>query len=69
MFNHYANVIDDLVGEPVLDAVEQITRARDAVWELQRHELDKLMAELFESRTIAAADDDGAAKVFYAPEH
>ncbi len=76
MFNHYANVIDELVGEPVLPAAEQIARARDAVVELERKELDELMADLIEHPTIASVGGDGesgggrrrAAHAFYAPE-
>ncbi len=70
MFNHYANVIDELVGEPVLSAAEQIARAREAVVELERRELDKLMADLFERPTIGAAEnEDDAATRFYGPGH
>ncbi len=76
MFAHYANVIDELVGEPVLSAAEQIARARDAVMELERKELDELMADLIEHPTITSAGGDGesgvgrrrAAHAFYAPE-
>jgi integrase len=74
MFAHYANVIDELVGEPVLPVAEQIARARDAVMELERKELDEMMADLIEHPTIASAGGDGgggrrrAAHAFYAPE-
>ncbi|MFI5004171.1 MAG: tyrosine-type recombinase/integrase [Solirubrobacterales bacterium] len=70
MFNHYANVIDELVGEPVLPAAEQIERARDAVVELERQELDELMADLIEHPTISSPRGGGrrrAAHTFYAP--
>jgi hypothetical protein len=33
MFKHYAYVIDELVGEPILPADDQIMRAREAVKE------------------------------------
>jgi integrase len=68
MFQHYANVIEELVGEPRLPAEEQICRARDAVDEKPPKELDELVADLFERPTLAAAGGRGAAKVFYGPE-
>jgi hypothetical protein len=66
---HYANVIDELVGEPVLPAAEQIARARDAVMELERKELDELMADLIEHPTVRHGGSGGrrAAHTFYAP--
>ncbi|MGH2965135.1 MAG: tyrosine-type recombinase/integrase [Solirubrobacterales bacterium] len=67
MFDRYANVIDELVGEPILPVDEQIRRARDAVAGRSRRELDELVAELFERPTLAAAGGKGAAKVFYEP--
>jgi integrase len=70
MFKHYANVIEELVGEPVLDAVEQITRARDAVAEMPAEELDELTAELFEQPTVTGGEGPRhAAHIFYAPEN
>lgn len=71
MFKHYANVIEELVGEPVIPAAEQIARARDAVTELERKELDKLMADLIARPTTSAGgdDEDGrAADFFYGPD-
>jgi integrase len=70
MFAHYANVIDELVGEPVLPAAEQISRARDAVVELERKELDELMADLIEHPTVrhGGGGRRRAAHAFYAPE-
>jgi integrase len=71
MFSHYANVIEELVGEPVLPAAEQIARARDAVMELERKELDKLMADLIARPTTSSAGGDDAdrraADFFYGP--
>ncbi len=68
MFDRYANVIDELVGEPILPVDEQIHRAREAAEDRPREELDKLLADLFEKPTLAAAGGTGAAKFFYAPE-
>ena len=79
MFKHYANVIEELRGEPVLPAEEQILRAREAVVELHRGELDKLMADLIENpmvRSLRASQEraggdlarhGAAARRFYAP--
>jgi integrase len=70
MFKHYANVIEELVGEPRLDAVEQIARARDAVAEMPAEELDELTAELFEQPTVTGGEGPRhAAHIFYAPEN
>jgi integrase len=55
MLRHYANVIEELQGEPVLSAEEQILRAREAVEERDKKELDALTADLLENPTIAAA--------------
>jgi integrase len=68
MFDHYANVIDELTGEPILPVDAQIARARKAVGDRPKDELDGLVAELFERPTIAKADDDGAAVEFFQPE-
>jgi len=68
MFQHYANVIEELVGEPRLSAEEQIDRARTAVEDRPAEELDKLVADLIERPTLAASKGSGAAKVFYDPE-
>jgi integrase len=78
MFRHYANVIEELQGEPILGAEEQIVRAREAVEEKARQELDELTADLLERPTISggrrAFGGAGerrpglpAAKVFYEP--
>lgn len=68
MFRHYANVIEDLVGEPTISATEQIRRAREAVHQKQKEELDDLVVDLLERPTLQAAEGSGAAEVFYAPE-
>jgi integrase len=68
MFAHYAHVIEELVGEPVLSAEEQIVRARAVVEAARKEELDGLVADLLEHPTIAAADDGGAAHVLFDPE-
>jgi integrase len=67
MFRHYAGVIDELVGEPVISAEEQILRARSAVGARDKEELDSLVAELFERPTLASGRGAGAARLFYAP--
>lgn len=67
MFRHYANVIEELVGEPRLSAEEQIWRAREAVDERPAAELDTLTRELYERPTLAAAGGKGAAEIFFAP--
>jgi integrase len=67
MFKHYAAVIDELVGEPVISAEEQIFRARSAVAARDKEELDSLVLELFEQPTLAAGGGSGAARLFYAP--
>jgi hypothetical protein len=67
MFQHYANVIEELVGEPRLSAEEQIDRAREAAEDRPAPELDELMADLFLRPTLAAAGGEGAAKVFFEP--
>ena len=77
MFKHYANIIEELRGEPILPAVEQIVRAREAVEQKERQELDALTADLLENPTIVSGasetdlDRHGAkvpgiaAKLFY----
>jgi integrase len=71
MFRHYANVIEELQGEPILPVSEQIARARAAVEETDRQQLDELTADLLEHPTIAKSSKlvtgGGAAKRFYAP--
>jgi integrase len=54
MYGHYANVIDELVGQPVIPVGEQITRAREVVAELEAQELDKIMAILCEHPTAGS---------------
>jgi len=46
MFSHYANVIEELVGEPLIPVEDQIARARDVVEDTPAEELDNLAAEL-----------------------
>jgi integrase len=55
MYGHYANVIDELVGQPVIPVDEQITRAREVVAELEARWLDKIMAILCEHPVFAPA--------------
>jgi integrase len=49
MFDHYAAVIDELVGEPSEPVEDQIIRARDTVAKLREQDLDKLIAEVFKT--------------------
>ena len=67
MFKHYAAVIDELVGEPVISAEEQIVRARAAVAARDKEELDSLVQELFDRPTLASGGGSRAARLFYAP--
>jgi integrase len=67
MFAHYANVVEELVGEPRIPVEEQITRARDVVEDTPSEELDNLAAELFARPTVASAGTSGAAKLLYEP--
>src|SRR5579875_226999 len=67
MFRHYANVIEELVGEPRLSAEEQINRARTAVQERSARELDRLMVDLFENPTLRQPGSCEASIIFYDP--
>lgn len=67
MFSHYANAIEELVGEPRIPVEEQIKRARDVVEDTPSEELDNLAAELFARPTVASAGKSGAAKLLYEP--
>jgi integrase len=49
MFNHYAGVIEELRGQTVLSAEEQVLRARQLVSEATTSELDKLVGETLKS--------------------
>jgi integrase len=73
MFRHYANVIEELQGEPTISAEEQIARAREAVEEKQKEELDRLVVDLYEHPTVSGShglsqeNRPHAARVFYEP--
>ena len=68
MFKHYANVIQELVGEPTLSVQEQILRARTAVVQRPKRELDMLVADLFERPTVAGpGEEERAATIFFRP--
>lgn len=54
MFKHYAHVIDELVGEPVLPVNEQIMRAREAVKQMSPGELDDLAVELLQRPKVGS---------------
>ncbi len=65
---HYANGIEELVGEPRLSAEEQIDRARDALHTTAEDELAELVGALVEHP--AASSDGGrseAYRMFYRP--
>jgi integrase len=68
MFSHYANVIEELVGEPRIPVEEQIARARDVVDDKPADELDDLAAELFARPKVSSAGSSGAAKLLYEPK-
>jgi hypothetical protein len=42
-------------------------RAREAVQDKQKEELDELVVDLLERPTLASAEGSGAAEVFYGP--
>lgn len=65
MFEHYANIIEELQGEPRIPVEEQILRARHATEEKDRKELDELTTDLVERPTVASGGL--AAGVFFAP--
>jgi len=67
MFRHYANVIEELVGEPRLSAEEQIRRAQVAVLERSAGELDRLVVDLFENPTLSSPGGGQASITFYEP--
>lgn len=67
MFKHYANVIDELVGEPVLPAEDQIARARAVVESAGGEHLNNLVVDLLENPTLGSQGSGGAAQIFYAP--
>lgn len=65
MFRYYANVIEELVGEPRISAEEQILRAREAVEARDADELDARVVDLIEHPTLGSGGD--AAQLFYTP--
>lgn len=48
MFRHYANVINELRGEPIVSAEKQIERARELVYRSTTEQLDRLTADLLQ---------------------
>jgi integrase len=60
MFEHYAHVIDELVGQPELPVEDEITQARQLVQTQRKEALDDLMAKLMEPpmKALAAGTDD-----------
>ena len=67
MFKHYANVIEELVGEPRLPAEEQIKRARLACQQWSTAKLEKMVVDLFENSTLSSPGSDKASIIFYKP--
>ena len=67
MFRHYANVIEELVGEPRLSAEEQINRARVAVHDKPAGGLDRLVVDLVENPTLNSPRSCKASVIFYEP--
>lgn len=67
MFRHYANVIEELVGEPRISVDEQITRAREAVLKRSAEELDRLVADLYENPTLSRPGGAKASILFFEP--
>jgi integrase len=67
MFRHYAGVIQELVGEPIISPDEQITNAREMVHERPADQLDQIVSDVLERPTIAASGGSGAAAELYAP--
>jgi len=63
MFAHYANVIEELRGEPVLAVEEQITRARNLVETTAAAKLDRIVEDLADNPTVASGGE--AALVLY----
>ena len=62
MFDHYANVIDELVGKPRVPVDDEIWAARQKVATMRKEALDGLMAivldvERFANRQITPGDD------------
>lgn len=67
MFRHYANVIDELEGEPRIPVEDQIARARDTVDDEPAEELDNLTVELYARPKVTASGREGAARKLYDP--
>ena len=56
MFEHYAGVIKELSGTPVLPVAEQILEARQMVHDLDRSELATLMARAITRQGMSLKD-------------
>lgn len=65
MFRHYANVIEELRGEPMLPVEEQITRARELVLGTGDDELDQIVDDLTEHPTVGSGGSTALA--LYSP--
>ncbi len=64
-FRHYANVIEELRGEPILPVHEQITRARELVLTSAPAELDRMVDDLLEHPTVIGGGS--AAALLFSP--
>lgn len=61
MFDHYAHVIDELVGQPEIPVEDEIVKARQTVATQQREALDELMAFVYRDgqyRELPGGDED-----------
>lgn len=63
MFDHYANVIDELVGKPRVPVDKEISDARKRVATMRKEALDELQAmlldiERFANRHLGPGEDD-----------
>jgi len=62
MFEHYAHVIDELVGQPEIPVADEIVQARQLVATQRKEALDELMAKVLgpQIKALAAGKDDTA---------
>ena len=68
MFQHYANVIEELVDEPRIPVEEQIQRARDVVEDKPAEEPDDLLVDLYACPKVTASGKSRAATLLYEPD-
>lgn len=62
MFDHYAHVIDELVGQPEIPVEDEIVQARQLVATQRKEALDELMAKVLgpQMKALAAGKEDMA---------